>query len=281
MMLNTIELKINQFNQLREIIYSHCGINITPQKKIMIEARLRKRLVKLNFQSTEEYFDYLNDDNHFETELVQLIDVVTTNKTDFFRENDHFNFLVNNILEEYRQNSSQYVKKHLTVWSSACSSGEEPYTIAMVLENYKEANNFLDYSIFASDISTIKLSECKKAVYSESQIEPVEESLRQKYLLKSKNPDSKLFRIVPEIREKVSLARLNLKTEVSQIQEQFDIIFCRNVIIYFDKITQKEIVGNLIRKLNPGGYLFMGHSESLINLDLNVQQVGSSVYRTI
>lgn len=281
MMLDIIELKKNQFDQLREIIYSHCGINITPQKKIMIEARLRKRLKKLKFFSTEEYFDYLNDDQHFETELVQLIDVVTTNKTDFFRENDHFNFLVNTVLEEYRHSSSKYNKKHLSVWSSACSSGEEPYTIAMVLEHFTEKNDFLEYSIFASDISTIKLTECKKAVYNRTQIEPVEEDFRHKYLLKSKDPKSDLFRIIPELREKVFLARVNLKTEVLKINETFDIIFCRNVIIYFDKITQKEIVGNLIRKLKPGGYLFMGHSESLYNLDLNVKQVGPSVYKTI
>ena len=272
-MYDLIELKINEFEQIRALVYSYCGISINPNKKVLVEARLRKRFKALNFDSSDKYFEFLNARENFDREIVELIDVITTNKTDFFREPDHFEYLRNVILPNYSE------KNKIEIWSSACSSGEEPYTIAMVMQEFSTSVTPINYEIFASDISITQLRECKKAIYTLDQIEPISENLRQKYLLRNKNTKLNLFRVVPELRNKVSVNRVNLKTEILKIKKTFDVIFCRNVLIYFDKETQKFIVENLIKKLKPDGYLMMGHSESLVNLGLDIKQVEASIYQ--
>lgn len=267
------KLSYNEFNQLSKLVYEECGNKMPPAKKILLESRLHKRLRALNMQSFKDYLLYLTGKDGMTNELVHMIDVVTTNKTDFFREAGHFEYLTRNVLPQLVQTGNNRVN----IWSSACSSGEEPFTLAMVMDDYIRKNPRLDYTIFASDISTKVLEKAALAVYPIKHAEDIPIEFRKKYLLKSKEKDNPTIRIVPELRRKVRFARVNLM-ETLPFDEKFDIIFCRNVLIYFDRPTQLHVVGNLAGKLKKGGHLFIGHSESLFQMDLPITQVAPTIY---
>jgi chemotaxis protein methyltransferase CheR len=207
-----------------------------------------------------------------EEELVQMIDVVTTNKTDFFREPEHFEYLLGKALPEILRKGGS--RRAISVWSAGCSSGEEPYTLAMVLK--ESGCNFL---ILATDISPRVLEKARLAIYEEEQVLPVPPELKRKYLLKSKDPHKKIYRIVPELREGIRFRRLNFMDGDFGFREPMDIIFCRNVIIYFDKPTQEKLLNKFCHYLSPNGYIFMGHSESLFGMDVPLTQVVPTVYR--
>lgn len=275
----TAPLSERDFNRFSEFIYGECGIKMPPAKKTMLEARLQKRLRKLGIRSFQEYADYIFSRAGAEEELVHLIDVVTTNKTDFFREPAHFDHLVAHALPELIRTRGAGVRRPLAIWSAGCSSGEEPYTLSMVLSEYAEREPGFSFSILATDICTTVLDKAKMAIYDEDRIEPVPAVLRQKYLLRGKGERRGLVRVVPELRSRVKFRRLNFMDGDFGMREQMDIIFCRNVIIYFDKQTQERLLNKFCRHLVPGGYLFMGHSETLSGLDVPVDQVASTIYR--
>jgi chemotaxis protein methyltransferase CheR len=250
-------------------------------KKTMLKARLHKRLKALNFVTFEEYCAYLFSAAGMERELVPMIDLVTTNKTDFFRESDHFDYLINTVLPELLDHSGAGIEERLLVWSSACSSGEEPYTLAMVLNEFGWTRRGYDYSVLATDISTRMIEAGKKAVYEEEQAAPIPAELKKKYLLRSKDRARQLVKIAPLIRSRVEFRRVNLMDDHYDIKEAVHIIFCRNVIIYFDRQTQERLITRLCRYLRSGGYLFMGHSENLHGMNLPLIQAGPTVYRKI
>jgi chemotaxis protein methyltransferase CheR len=210
-------------------------------------------------------------------ELVHLIDAVTTNKTDFFREPDHFEYLASKALPDLDARNGAGRKS--LIWSAGCSTGEEPYTLAMVLSEYAELRPAFRFGVFATDISTAVLDRARTGIFKSDTVQPVPLSLRKKYLMRSRDPNTDLVRAVPELRSKIDFHRVNFMDSDYGLPDSPEIIFCRNVIIYFDRPTQIKVLTNLTRQLVPGGYFFAGHSESLQNMDLPLVAVGPSVYR--
>lgn len=250
-------------------------------KKVMLEARLQKRLRYLGMSTCSEYCNYLFSPEGVENELMQMIDVVTTNKTDFFREPSHFEFLVKIVLPEIIVKPGAGTGKKLMIWSAGCSTGEEPYTLAMVVSEFAQIHPGFDFdcSILATDISTKVLQKAVEAIYDAERVLPVPETLKKKYLLRSKDKSNGLVRIVPELRRMVRFRRLNFIEEDFGFREKMHVIFCRNVIIYFDKPTQERLINKFTRHLIPGGYVFMGHSETLHGMDVPLVQVIPTIYR--
>lgn len=275
----TANLSGEDFSRLSQFIYKQCGIKMPIAKKTMLEARLQKRLRSLGMRSFGDYCNYLFSPRGIDQELVQMIDLVTTNKTDFFREPDHFDYLLQRVLPEWVQKYGGSAGRRLMVWSAGCSSGEEPYTLAMVLNEFAESCPGFKFQILATDISTRVLEKARTAIYEEERVEPVPMPLKRKYLLRSRDKASGLVRIVPELREKVQFRRLNFMDSDFGMREQMDIIFCRNVIIYFDRPTQERLLNHFYVHMASGGYIFMGHSETLNGLDVPLATVHPTVYR--
>lgn len=270
-------LSQRDFNRLSSFIYESCGIKMPPEKKTMLESRLQRRVRTLGMKSFGDYINYLFSPAGMKDELVQMTDLVTTNKTDFFREPDHFTYLVERVLPEWVRKWGAGSK--LKVWSAGCSSGEEPYTLAMTLNEFAGENQGFDYQILATDISTRVLEKARLAVYEEEKVIPVPLPLKQKYLLRSRERGDGLVRIVPELRQKVKFARLNFMDGDFGIHEKIDVIFCRNVIIYFDKPTQERLLNRFHGHMAAGGHIFMGHSETMNGLDVPLVMVHPTVYR--
>ncbi|GAB6096336.1 protein-glutamate O-methyltransferase [Desulfatiferula olefinivorans] len=274
-------LSKSDFQDLGQFIYTRLGIKMPDIKRGMIESRLRKRLSALNIDSYSGYCAYLFSPEGMEKELPYFIDEITTNKTDFFREPHHFDFMLDTALPDLVQNRGAGINRKLTAWSSACSRGDEPYTLAMVLSEYARAHPGFDYSILATDISTRVLETAVSGIYDAALIEPVPMEYRRRYLLKSRDKTKRLVRIRPELRQKVVFRRLNLMDDDFRIRQNIDILFCRNVIIYFDKPTTDRLMVKLCNKLSAGGYLFMGHSELLDCGKLPVKAVAPTIYKRI
>jgi chemotaxis protein methyltransferase CheR len=272
-----VTLSDKDFLRLKEFIYRECGIKITEAKRTMLEARLQKRLRNLKLSGFSQYCDFLFSPRGMGEEMVSMIDVVTTNKTDFFREPGHFDYLTLRALPDLIRSGGG--RRSITAWSAGCSSGEEPYTLAMVMAEFAEKGRRIDYTIIATDISTRVLEKAKLAVYDEDQIDPIPAEFRRKYLLKSKKPDDRSYRIVPELRERVRFGRLNFMEGNFGFRETMDFIFCRNVIIYFDKSTQERLLNRFCECLSPDGFFFMGHSETLLGMNVPLTQVAPTVYR--
>lgn len=271
----SVKLSSSDFARLSEFIYKECGINLSDSKKILLESRLQKRLAHLNLNTFQDYYKYVVSPVGIKDELVHMIDAVATNKTDFFREPMHFQFMESEALPAFAQGSASRTYK---VWSSACSTGEEPYTIAMVLEEFKSQYRF-DYKITATDISTKVLDRAVQAIYPERNITDVPLALRRKYMLRSKDKMNNTIRMTPEIRQRIQFKRLNLMDGSLDVDYDYDIVFCRNVLIYFDRKTQEEVVNKLISHLRPGGYLFIGHSESIYHMKLPVKQLRPTIFQ--
>ena len=269
-------LSQRDFDRLRALVYREAGISLGPDKKTMLEIRLRRRLRGLPFSSCAEYCEHLFTRDSDPGELVHLIDAVTTNKTDFFREPGHFDYLAGSALPEL---AARCGSRRLRVWSAGCSSGEEPYTLAIVLSEYAQRTPGFHFSILATDICTEVLAKAVRGVFRAASVQPVPLELRRKYFMRSRDPQSDLLRVVPELRELVQFRRLNFMDPDFGLAEPLDIIFCRNVIIYFDRATQVKLLGRLAGRLASGGYFFAGHSESLQGMDLPLTPVAPSVYR--
>lgn len=272
-------LSEKDFQRLSELIQSSSGIKMPNPKKIMLEARLRKRLKALGMKSFRAYCDYLFSPEGRKQELVPMIDVITTNKTDFFREPRHFDYLTQTAVPELVRSDGAGIRRQLVVWSAGCSTGEEPYTIVMVLNELAKKQPAFHFMVLATDISTKVLDKAIRGVYGQERIEAVPGALKKKYFMQSRDPKKHLVRVVPELRAAVRFRRLNFMDGDFGMREPMDIIFCRNVIIYFDKPTQERLLNRLCKHLIPGGYIFMGHSETLSGLNVPLVSVGSMVYR--
>lgn len=261
------------------LIYDNLGIRMPVGKKTMLQARLHKRLRQLSLSTYIQYYEYVISKEGMCNELPNMVNVVTTNKTDFFREPGHFEFLAQKVLPEFLYKYSKI--NTFKAWSAGCSIGAEPYTIAMILSEFAEKYDAFDFSVFASDISTEVLQTAKNGIYQYEMIEPIPDLFRKKYLLRSKDQKDVKVKIVPKLRSMVKFKQLNFMDKNYNINEEMDIVFCRNVIIYFDKKTQVEVVSKICRHLKTGGYLFMGNSESLSNMSLPVKSIITSVYKKI
>ncbi len=268
------------FDRFSGFIHAELGIKMPKSKKIMLQARLQKRMRRLGIGSFDKYYDYVFNSPARQEEMTNMVNVVTTNKTDFFREPHHFDYLIQTALTEAINNPKKGLRKSLSVWSAGCSTGEEPYTLTMVVADFLERKRMGNFSILATDISTSVLEMAKKAIYSEELVAPVPQRLKQKYLLRGNGPQKGFVRIDPRLRKKVSFQRFNLNMGNNfGIRIPMDIIFCRNVIIYFDRQTQIKLFEKFYAQLAPGGYMFIGHSETLSGINEEFRAVGPSIYR--
>lgn len=271
------ELTDSEFMRLSSFIFGEYGIKMPPHKKLMLQGRLRSRLKARNMSSFSEYIDFLFSSKGQQIELVHMIDVVTTNKTDFYREPDHFDFLFTKILKEFSELNKKDIFK---IWSAGCSTGEEPYTMAIILSEFMALNHGFDFQIKATDISSRALEHARMAIYPENRVSVIPLSLRQNYLLRNKDRSKDEVRIIAALRQKISFERQNLMEIHSFSDTGFDTIFCRNTLIYFDHTTQRRVVANLCNKLQPGGYLLIGHSETIFNEhSLPLERIKPTIYR--
>ncbi|MGE4552589.1 MAG: protein-glutamate O-methyltransferase CheR [Desulfovibrionaceae bacterium] len=253
-------LSQDDFERCARFISERIGIRLPPAKKVMLEARLRKRMAALGLENHEEYCRYLFSDAGQARELPHLYDAVTTNTTNFFREPRHFEILTGQVLPALAARLAPL--EPLTVWSAGCSTGEEPYTLAMVLAEYAARVPAFRYEILATDISNRVLAEAARGVYAEAQVQPVSPALRHKYLRRGGGPERGQLCMGPELRARVRFRRLNFMQDFD-LGRRFHLIFCRNVAIYFDRPTQMRLFAKFCDHLLPGGCLFIGHSESL------------------
>lgn len=264
------------YARLCELIYSEAGIHLGAERKTMLEVRIRRRLKVLDLPSYSEYCDYLFGQEGLKQEIVHLIDVVTTNKTDFFRESGHFDFLVERALPELAESTCG---RQFTIWSAGCSTGEEPYTMAIVLSEYALTHPGFHFRILATDVSNLALAKAELGIYTNDIVAPVAPVLRRKYFMRSREPGSQKQRVVPEVRRLIEFRRLNFMDADYGVEEKVDAVFCRNVIIYFDRPTQERILKKLSNCLVPGGYMFVGHAETLHDMDLPLTPVAPALYR--
>jgi chemotaxis protein methyltransferase CheR len=268
-----MDLDTESFNRLSAFITGQYGIKLPLSKKSMVESRLNKKLRELKMPSYKDFLDFVFTANGSE-HLVDVVDLMTTNKTDFFREPHHFTFLKQQALPEFQKAG----RNNLRVWSAGCSTGEEPYTILMVLEEYKKLSPEFAYSILSSDISTRALKKAYNGIYPLQIMSTISMDLKRSYFLRGKvNPD--LARVKAEYRQKIMFKSVNLMDDNLQAPKDLDIIFCRNVLIYFDKPTQERLLRKFCSHLRSNGLIFLGHSESIMGMDLPLTQVGMTTYQ--
>jgi chemotaxis protein methyltransferase CheR len=271
------ELSEKEFQRISRMVGELAGINLHDGKRELVKARLGKRLRLLGLSSYTEYMKYVEEDASG-VELANMLDALSTNLTYFFRESQHLDYLSKDILPQMIAAAGRGPKK-LRVWSAGCSSGEEPYSIAVVLMETLPDPSRWDVKILATDISGQVLAKARQGVYEEARFRDMPAAIRGRYFELADSGPPKRFRVCDQLRKMVHFARLNLM-EPWPMRGPFDIIFCRNVMIYFDKPTQERIIHRFTDILSPGGVLFIGHSESLSGIQHKLRQVYPTVYRT-
>jgi chemotaxis protein methyltransferase CheR len=269
------EFDVVRLRRFASEISAALGIKMPDTKLTMLYGRLQRRLNQLGMRSLDEYEQRLADPVHAEAERIQLLDLATTNKTEFFREPDHFTYLTQRALPALSTRGDRWTCR---VWCAGCSTGQEVYTLAMVLDDYARSHPGFGFEITATDISTRALREAAAATYPAALAAPVPPALRQRYLMRGKAARGGMVRVVPELRAKARFSRLNFMS-ASYALGEFDVVFFRNVMIYFDRATQKQVLDRQCRLLRPGGYLFIGHTESVAGLDIPLVAETSSVLR--
>ena len=275
----SVGLSRRDYERLGRFIQGYSGIKMPPNKVTMLEGRLRRRLRATGYSSFADYCRYLFDEDGLEQEAVHLIDAVTTNKTEFFREPDHFRLLQQQILPDLM--AKKRGTTPLKFWSAAASTGAEAYTLAMILTEARETWSQLRTSILATDICTEVLESAVLGIYPENMAVQIPAEFRRRYVMQAKDRRSGTVRLVPELRSQVQFARLNLMDDSYPVEKEQDVIFCRNILIYFDKETQLAVLTRLCDHLRLGGYLFMGHSETLAGFNLPLKLVGPTVFQRI
>ena len=273
-LLTTPVLTDKQFEKISSLVYEICGINLHVGKKQLANSRLSKRLRILGMSAFDEYLEYLAGNPQ---EVIDMLDAISTNLTSFFREPQHFDHLSKVIIPRLVSERGRDAHRRLRIWSAACSSGEEPYTIAIVIKREIEDLDRWDAAVLATDINTRMLETGKRGEYEETRLKTVPPAVRQLYFdcIVPKKP--RRYKVKPEIRKLVAFARLNL-LEDWPMRGKFDVIFCRNTMIYFDKPTQSRLVNRYYEKLNKGGTLFIGHSESLTGIKHQFKYIKPTVY---
>ena len=271
-------LKDSEFQKFSRYVYNKCGINLHDGKKELVKARLGKILRQRDFRSFRQYYDYVVNDKSG-NELILLLDSISTNLTYFFRESQHFDFLKTNALPEIMNSKSSSGNGCLRFWSAGCSSGEEVYSIAMAVNEALNTGNW-QTKILATDLSTKVLAAASAGVYAKKRVEAIPYVLKRRYFQKGNNKWKGYFKVKQELRKRIDFQRLNFMEEF-HFAQPFDVIFCRNVMIYFDNPTKETLVGKFFRHLAHGGYLFIGHAESLTGIKHQFKYIQPSVYQKI
>lgn len=271
-------LSEKDFRSISKMVYEHCGINLHVGKKELIRARLAKRLRIGNFKSFSEYMKHVHDDKTGK-EFSILIDSLSTNLTSFFRERQHFEFLQSRFIPSLLEQKANKRNFRIRAWSAGCSSGEEPYSIAITLLDAIEGKGRWDIKILGTDISTSMLEVAKMGVYDKQRVNPVTPLQRQKYLLHNQKDRQSVFEVSKTLRDIIIFKYLNLMEEWPiNPAGGVDFIFCRNVMIYFDKPTQEHLVNRFWNRLALGGMLFTGHSESLTGIEHKFKYIQPTIY---
>lgn len=266
------------FARFQRLIYNETGIWLSESKTALLCGRLARRLRALEFKSLREYYEVVSQPEQHE-ERVRMIDAITTNETRFFREPRHFEYLVGTLFPLWRRLAGQGLRsKKIRVWSAGCSSGEEPYSLAMVLAENLPACEGWDVRILATDISTRVLAIAQEGIYRIAGSTDIPRDMLQRFMLKGHSEYEGKMKVVREIRELVEFQRLNLGDDVYPVKETFDAIFCRNVLIYFDAASKTQVVDKLVRHLAPQGLLFIGHAENLHSITQGLKSVAPTVY---
>ena len=272
-----LTLTEREFEQISEMVYNHCGINLHDGKKELVRSRLAKILRQRQFHSFSHYMDYVASDSSGQA-FSELIDSLSTNLTSFFREAIHFEYLATVYLPELIAQRKDANQLRLRGWSAGCSSGEEPYSIAITMLEALHDRSRWDVKLLASDISTRILHRAREGVYEHERIAPVSAALKNRYLIQRKHRDQKRYEVAPALRQLIVFKYVNLMEEWP-FRGPFDFIFCRNVMIYFDKPTQQRLINRFCQVLAPGGILFTGHSESLTGIRHNFRYVQPTIYK--
>jgi chemotaxis protein methyltransferase CheR len=268
----------DEFAWLAGVVRESCGIALAPGKRTMLEGRLRRRLRARELGTFAEYVRLLQDPRIRSRELQELVDAVTTNQTSFFREPAHFDYLAGEGLARLLPDA---VGRPLRAWSAACSSGEECYTLAMVLAEAAPERLAGGLAILGTDISLTVLRKATRAIYSEADAAPVPAPMRARYFLRARDRDLNLVRVVPELRRVARFGHLNLTDQTYRLEQPFDLIFCRNVLIYFEPPMQHFILGQLCRHLRPGGILCLGHADTASATKLPLRLLRANIYERL
>jgi chemotaxis protein methyltransferase CheR len=265
-------ISTDEFERFRKLIYDESGITLSDQKRTLLVSRLSKRLRDLGLSTFSEYYDRVMEDATRD-EFTRMLDLISTNKTDFFRESNHFDFLRDRILPELED------VKRIRIWSSACSTGEEPYTIAITLYEGVQDPAQWEFKILASDLSTRVLAKAATGIYETDRVKNIPEDVVRRHFLRGRGDRAGFVKVKPHLAAIIRFRRLNLMDDHYPIKNPLDLIFCRNVMIYFDRPTQEQLVNKFHRYLKPGGYLFIGHSESLHWIRHPFRSLAPTIYR--
>lgn len=267
-----------QFKFFTEYLAKRYGLQIKAEKRVLLESRLISRLNTLKMDNIEQYINHTFKSKHSNDEYQFFVEQITTHKTFFFRENYQFEYVSKNL--------DAYLKKRgtagpLNIWSAGCSTGEEVYTLGMVLNEKKSEIPNLDYKLIGTDISIPSLKKAAKGVFT-TELENLPDNLKEKYFIPAQRADGKALQFNhAEIKSKIQLGVLNLNNQVYNIPHTFDFVFCRNVTIYFDAKTRNEVLKRILDKIRPGGYLFLGHSETALGTNLPIKGIQPTIYQKL
>lgn len=265
--------------RFRQLVHETTGILLPDSKAMMIESRLRPRLIALGLPSVEQYFSFLFDERGIESELPLVTELITTNKTDFFRERSHYDVLRDRMIPAALKSARRGGRVTFRLWSAAASTGAEAWSAAMVLAEAQARAPEFDWAVLGTDISKRVLATARRAIYPEAELVPVPPDLRDRYAMVGQGHDgAPLRRIVPELRQRVRFEEMNLMSPAYPLDRSLDAIFLRNVLIYFDQQTQAEVVAKAAAQLRPGGHLVVGHAESMIVRQPQLRQVAPAVF---
>lgn len=265
------------FDFLRAISNQRTGIVVSDDKYDMFYSRLSRRVRALGLRDFAAYCAYVREDASG-NEVLELVNAITTNLTAFFRENHHFDYLSRTVIPEIKQRNA--ASRHLHIWSAGCSTGEEPYSLAITLREAAAQLSGWNCQITATDIDSNVLATAARGVYAQERVKGIQQARLKRWFFKGRGSNQGLVRVKPVLQEVIQFAQLNLMDEW-QMEEPLDVIFCRNVIIYFDKETKTRLVEKYANNLKLGGYLFIGHSESLFKISNRFELIGNTIYRKV
>jgi chemotaxis methyl-accepting protein methylase len=270
----------SHFLKLAHLVETHTGIRMPPSKRLMLEGRLRRRVRALGLDTLTDYGKAIFHDGRLSEEFEHLVDCVTTNKTDFFREPEHFVFLRDHAIPSALR-LKRPLDSPIKLWSAAASIGAEAYSAAMVAADVLGRSR-VSFSVLGTDLSAQVIADARRAVYALAMADPIPPAYRERFVMVARDARRLEVRIVPELRRRVQFAQMNLMDERYPFDTNFDIVFCRNVLIYFSKPVQAEVLSRLCGHLRVGGYLMLGHSESLAGAgQRSLKQVIPTIFRRV
>ena len=273
-----MQIRDPDFQFIRQLVYDQSSIHLGEEKKEMVRTRLNNRLTSLGLSSVAEYCELLKS-NREPGEITHLIDALSTNFTTFFREIEHFKFLKEKIIPDFQAGRFPKHTGPFRAWSAACSTGEEPYSMAILMAACFQAMDQETWQIFASDISTRVLEIASQGIYEARRVELPNPAWLARYFQKGQGEWSGYFRVKQSLREQIDFQHMNLLHSSDALMDRYHLIFCRNVMIYFDQATTQALVETLLSHLHEGGYLIIGHAESMVRRPHGLQQIKPSIFR--